>query len=171
MSDSDQWFDHQIGDLSPQQRAELDRALRSEGIPATFGPAAVRTDVAYEARVTTLIAQARAVPATPAAPNAPPAYPGPNAAYAPAYPTAAPTNSNAIVALILGVAGLVVCQLAGPAAVLFGMKARREIRQTGEQGDGLALAGLITGAIASAILALFVVGLVVLVIIAAASSS
>jgi hypothetical protein len=171
MSDSNQWFDHQIGDLSPTQRAALDRSLRDEQIPATFGPAAVRTDLAYEARVTTLIAQARAVPDVTTGPGVPPAYPGSNQPYVPSYPAATPTNSNAIVALILGIAGLVACQLAGPVAVVFGLKARREIRQTGEQGDGLALAGVITGAVASALLALVAIMVIVFVIIAAASSS
>lgn len=170
MTDSDQWFDHPIGDLSAQQRAELDELLRREGIPATFGPAAVRTDIAYEARVTTLITQARATSAG-AGPGSPPAYPDPSAAYAPSYSVSPPTNTNAIVALVLGIIGLVVCQLTGPAALLFGLKARREIRTTGEQGDGMALAGVITGAIATALLALAVVALIVIVIIAVASSS
>lgn len=169
MTDDSQWFDHQIADLSPTQRAVLEQSLRAEGIPATFGPAAVRTDVAYEARVSTLIDHARASAPVQAAP-AP--YPPAGATYAPtAYPTAPPTNSNAIVALILGIGSLAVCAFAGPIAIILGQKARREIRQTGEQGDGMALAGVITGAIASVLLALSVLALVVLVVVAAASSS
>lgn len=189
MSDSSQWFDHPIADLSPDQRSRLDQALRTEGIPATFGPAAVRTDVAYEARVTTLIDQARAAgygaPTPPGAPGAPPVYPAPGPGYpapgyasAPAYASpSAPTNSNATLALVLGILSLVlglscgVGLLAGPAAVIIGQRARREIARTGEQGDGMALAGVITGAIASVLLALGLILLVVVIIAAFAGSS
>jgi hypothetical protein len=48
-----------------------------------------------------------------------------------------------------------------PAGLVLGVVARRQIRQTGEQGDGLALAGIIVGGIVTA---LFVLGFVVLVV-------
>jgi hypothetical protein len=173
VSDSGQWFDHQIADLSPEQRAVLEQSLRTEQIPATFGAAAVRTDIAYEARVSTLIDYARSTQQAPTA--LPPTYPTPGTPYAtPVYATAGPpTNSNAIVALILGIGSLLLgfgCGigfLAGPVAIIIGQRARREIERTGEQGDGMALAGVITGAIATAFLVLGVVA----VIIAAASSN
>jgi hypothetical protein len=189
VSDSSQWFDHQIADLSPPQRAALEQSLRAEGIPATFGPAAVRTDMAYEARVSTLIDQARSVDYPAPQAGTPPAYPA-TGYPSPAYPTAGypapgygaagastPTNSNAVLALVLGLISLVlglscgIGLLAGPFAVVVGQKARREISRTGEQGDGMALAGVITGAIATALLVIGVVVLVVVIIIAAASSS
>lgn len=168
MSDSGQWFDHPIADLNPDQRARLDQLLRAEGIPATFGPTAVRTDVAYEARVATLIDQARR-----AAPATQPPHPAPGMVAPSTYavPAATPTNSNAVLALVLGIVSLLVCQIVGPAAVIVGQRARREIARTGEQGDGMALAGVITGAIASAMLALGILALIVIVIIAAAGSS
>jgi Domain of unknown function (DUF4190) len=196
VSDSGQWFDHQIADLSPEQRAVLEQSLRTEKIPATFGAAAVRTDIAYEARVSTLIDYARSTPHAPTTiqpsavqpsavqpsavqPSAlqpravPPTYPTPGTPYATsAYATTAPpTNSNAIVALILGIASLLVCSLAGPVAIVIGQRARREIRQTGEQGDGMALAGVITGVVATALMAVVIVAVIVLVIVAAASSN
>jgi hypothetical protein len=174
VSDSGQWFDHPIADLSPQQRAVLEQSLRTEQIPATFGAAAVRTDVAYEARVSTLIDYARSTQQPPnAAPiPVPPAYPTPGTPYATSNYAGGgmPTNSNATVALILGIASLLVCSLAGPVAIVIGQRARREIRQTGEQGDGMALAGVITGAIATALMAIVIVALIVVVVIAAASS-
>jgi hypothetical protein len=51
--------------------------------------------------------------------------------------------------------------LVGIAAVILGVKARREIQSSGgaQQGDGLALGGIITGAIA------IVLGLLILVVI------
>jgi hypothetical protein len=60
---------------------------------------------------------------------------------------------------------------AGPFAVVVGQKARREISRTGEQGDGMALAGVITGAIATALLVIGVIVLVVVIIVAASSSN
>jgi hypothetical protein len=176
VSDSSQWFDHPIGDLSPAQRAVLEQSLRAEGIPATFGSAAVRTDIAYEARVSTLIDHARsqypATAAPPAYPTAGAAYPTPG--YAPAPPT---TNTNAIVALVFGIGSLLlgfgcgVGFLAGPVAIILGQRARREIEQTGQQGDGMALAGVITGIVSTVLLAIGVVLLIVIVVLAAAGSN
>lgn len=51
----------------------------------------------------------------------------------------APTNAFAVVSLVLGLLG------GNLLAVIFGHVARGQIRQTGERGDGLALAGLILG--------------------------
>jgi hypothetical protein len=73
--------------------------------------------------------------------------------------TRPPTNGTAI--------GSLVCSLCGfipPAtilAVIFGHVARRQIRGTGQRGDGLAIAGLIIGYIGVALWALiFIVGIV-----------
>jgi hypothetical protein len=38
-----------------------------------------------------------------------------------------------------------------PVGLVLGIVARRQIRQTGEQGDGLALAGIIVGGIGTAL--------------------
>ena len=57
---------------------------------------------------------------------------------------AAPTNGMAITALVCGVASFVVGITFIP-AIVSGHIAQRQIRQTGERGGGLALAGLILG--------------------------
>jgi len=49
------------------------------------------------------------------------------------------TNGLAIASLVCAVLGL------GPVAAILGHVARKQIRQTGEQGDGMALAGIIIG--------------------------
>ena len=54
------------------------------------------------------------------------------------------TNQLAIVALVLSVAGLVFC-LAAPVGAILGHAARSQIRDRGEQGDGLALAAIVIG--------------------------
>jgi Domain of unknown function (DUF4190)/Domain of unknown function (DUF1707) len=55
------------------------------------------------------------------------------------------TNKLAIASLVCGVGQLVAFFPAGIAAIILGHMARRQIRQTGEQGDGMALTGLILG--------------------------
>lgn len=94
-------------------------------------------------------------PRTPWPPSAQPAGPPP------AYPAYRPTNGLAIAALVTGLVGLVSCPFIGAAAVYLGYRARAEIRATGEEGDSLALAGLILGWCA--------VGVAVLVVLFAAA--
>jgi Domain of unknown function (DUF4190) len=83
----------------------------------------------------------------------PPGYPvygppPPNAGYPP------PTNPMAIAALV--------CALTiAPVGLGLGIAARRQIRRTGEQGDGMALAAVIIGAIVTGIYALLIVVLVI----------
>ena len=81
----------------------------------------------------------------------PPGYPpqpyGPPG-WGPGWPR--PTNTLAILALVLAF-------VFAPAGLVLGVVARRQIRQTGEEGDGLALAGIIIGAIATALFALVIV--------------
>jgi hypothetical protein len=71
----------------------------------------------------------------------PPYPPQPGQPYGPyAYgPVAAPTNGLAIAALVVA---LVAC---GPAGAIMGHIARNQIRERGEQGDGIALAAIIVG--------------------------
>ncbi|BAU99720.1 DUF4190 domain-containing protein [Aurantimicrobium minutum] len=83
-------------------------------------------------------------------------------AAAPAAPTVTvvsseKTNTLSIVALVAGIVGLTFIPfLASIVAVVTGHMARAEVRRTGEQGGGLALAGLIMGYVG--------IGLAVLVI-------
>ncbi len=51
---------------------------------------------------------------------------------------------------------------AGLAAIILGHRARRQIRETGEQGDGMALAGLVLGYIGIGFTLLLVVVIVLL---------
>lgn len=77
--------------------------------------------------------------------------------YAPV--TLAPTNTLAIVSLICGLVGLLttwfIPLVVSIAAVVMGHIAKRQIAERGENGSGLAVAGLVTGYI--------VIGLTVLV--------
>jgi hypothetical protein len=64
----------------------------------------------------------------------------------PAPPPAAPNNGLAIASLISGIASWVALPLVGgAAAVVFGHLAQRQIRETGQSGSGMAVAGLVLG--------------------------
>lgn len=78
------------------------------------------------------------------------------------------TNGKATAALITGVSTLVLSWccgfgILGVVAIVLGVKARGEIRMSGgrQDGDGMALAGIITGAAAIVIGLLALVGLVI----------
>ncbi len=69
-----------------------------------------------------------------------------------------PNNTLAVVSLLAGIASYfgVVC-IGAVVAIVCGHKARSQIRQTGEAGDGLAVAGLILGYLHIALSAIFLV--------------
>jgi hypothetical protein len=75
--------------------------------------------------------------------------PGPHSAVVPqAAATVAPvaeTNGLAMASLACGLAQFVFGPLATIPAIALGHAARRQIRRTGQQGDGLAVAGLVLG--------------------------
>ena len=79
-------------------------------------------------------------------------YPPPGYGYPPpAYVFARrPTNTTAIVSLVFAF-------LFPPVGIVLGVMARNQIRRTGEEGDGLALAGVIVGSIATGLYALLIV--------------
>ena len=90
------------------------------------------------------------------------------------HPTAAPvhrpsalvTESNAITALVCGIAGFFVCPVVlHIVAIITGNNAKRNIAANpGLQGEGMARAGVILGWVGLAIFALVIVGAIALVI-------
>ena len=84
----------------------------------------------------------------------------------PFQPPMAGTGQNqtlAIVSLILGIVGLLFCAgLTGPPALITGFMARKKVAENPAEygGAGLALAGIITGAIGTLLLLLFVLYIV-----------
>lgn len=80
----------------------------------------------------------------------------------PAVPAVARTNSCAIASLACGLGQFAVGPLATIPAIVLGHMARNQIRRTGEQGAGLALAGLVLGwgAVIVGIVVVIVAGLV-----------
>ena len=90
-------------------------------------------------------------------------YPPPASGYPPpasGYPGAAPaagTNGLAIASLVCSVVG-VVCGIGSILGIVLGIIAMNQIKRTGQGGRGLALAGIIVGAV---LLALGVIGYII----------
>jgi len=84
------------------------------------------------------------------------------------YPAAGQrTNTMAVASMVCGLGQILFLFVAGIPAIVFGHIARRQIRETGEAGDGMALAGLIMGYIG--VLAPLVVIIAVVALVAAGS--
>lgn len=99
-------------------------------------------------------------------PPAPP--PGQFAPYPPRQPQ--PTSGKAVASMVTGIASLVIPFIGivtGPLAIVLGTRARGEIQRTAQKGDGLAIAGLVTGIIGCVGYAIFLI----LLIIGAATGS
>jgi hypothetical protein len=86
----------------------------------------------------------------------PPAYPPP-------WVHRRPTNTLAVISLVLAF-------VFSPAALVTGIIARRQIARSGEEGSGLALAGIILGALGTALFVALLVAWVVAVSMLAGAS-
>jgi hypothetical protein len=95
----------------------------------------------------------------------PPGYGQPGYGPPPGYPAAygRQTNTMAILSLVMAF-------VFAPAGLIMGFIARKQIRQTGEDGDGLALAGIIVGGIATALFLLMIVFMIIVFSTAASYS-
>jgi hypothetical protein len=89
----------------------------------------------------------------------------PNYGYqTPILVAAAPrTNPLAIASLVCALTGLALCGVPSVVGAILGHVARRQIRERGEAGDGLALAGIICGWIIFGLMLLFGIGYVGLI--------
>lgn len=101
-------------------------------------------------------------PGYPGAGHQQPGYPPPYPPYVGGYPydpyrpvRPPGTNGKAVAALVCALSGLL-CGLPAIAGVVLGIIAMRETRRTGQDGWGLALAGLIVGGLITAVMILYV---------------
>lgn len=84
---------------------------------------------------------------------------------------AAPTNGMAVASLVFGLVGMFLFPVIAPLlAVIFGHVARRQIRNSGQGGGGMAVAGLVLGYIALSFAAIGLLIVIVIFIIAAAAA-
>lgn len=87
-------------------------------------------------------------------------------------PQVKPTNTYATLSLVMSILGFMGFALIGPIlGIVFGQMAKKQIAQSGEDGMGLANAGVILGIIQLVLSLLFILGIIVLFIIAAVGSS
>jgi hypothetical protein len=98
------------------------------------------------------------------------------AGYVPAgYAPPASTNGLAVASLVLGLIGVLSCGytffVAPLLAVIFGVLGRRQIRETGQRGEGMAMAGLVLGIIGLVISALIVVVVIGAIVAGGGSAS
>ena len=73
----------------------------------------------------------------------------------------------AIASLIVSCASILICSLLGAVGAVLGHVARKQIQETGQDGDGLALAGIIIGWILTGLSVLGIGLIVVLIMIGA----
>jgi len=83
----------------------------------------------------------------------------PGGGYYPPPPQGRPTNTLAIVALVCAF-------VFAPAGLVCGILARKQIKQTGEQGDGMALAGIVISAAQMAIGILAIIFIIIAAVMA-----
>jgi hypothetical protein len=87
----------------------------------------------------------------PAPPYGDPAggYPGAGHPYVgyppPFYAAPRKTNSLALTAMVVSICGVVMCPAVGIVGAIMGHKARAQLRESGEDGDGLAVTGIALG--------------------------
>ena len=91
-----------------------------------------------------------------------PHYPGPygqppygQQPYGYGYPPPRRTNGRAIASMVLGLIWLY--WIGSILALVFGYVARKQIRERGESGDGMAIAGIVLGWVGVGIIALVLV--------------
>ncbi|MEH0828643.1 MULTISPECIES: DUF4190 domain-containing protein [unclassified Micromonospora] len=94
----------------------------------------------------------------------------PAAGYPGYGPPVAKTNSMAIAALVLSLVGFASC-ITAPVGAILGHVAMKQIRQTGEGGEGMAKAAIIVGWILTGLLALLIAFYVVIIVLAVADAS
>jgi hypothetical protein len=87
-------------------------------------------------------------------PQPQPGYGQPYPGYGQPYPPTRGTNTMAILALVFGI-------LVAPLGLVFGFVARSQIKKTGEDGDGLALAGIIIGGIFTLLFIAYIVFIII----------
>jgi Domain of unknown function (DUF4190) len=99
-------------------------------------------------------------PPAPALPGAqiPITYQQPSPYPGPVYVRGPRSNSYAVASLVLGILSWFICPIIGAViAVILGHAARGQIRQTGEGGNGMAIAGLILGYAHLAVWGVFII--------------
>ena len=99
-------------------------------------------------------------------------YPGPPYPGYGAYGQAFPRNDLGIWSLVLAIAGIALgfTLLTGIPAIILGRRARQAVARGEANNDGIAVAGIVIGWIATALGALVVLGILIAIVVAVATS-
>ncbi|WP_433117520.1 DUF4190 domain-containing protein [Micromonospora sp. CA-246542] len=108
-------------------------------------------------------------PGYPAPGYAPPGYPPQYPGYG--YPAPRKTNGLAIASLVLALVGLTSCGITAPIGAILGHVAQKQIRASGEDGEGMAKAGIIVGWIVTALMVLAIAAYAAVIIFAVTNDS
>jgi hypothetical protein len=132
------------GERDGIRAADVDRDYVAERLGTAYGEGRLSKDE-YDARLDEALRARTYGELDRLVGDLPPAMqPSPGGPVAPPDNPIATVNRLAIASIICGLAQFLVVPLAIP-AILLGHKARSQIKRTGEQGAGLALAGLVLG--------------------------
>lgn len=131
------------GDRGMMRAADTDRDRVVEVLNTAYGEGRLTKDE-YDGRVETALAARTYADLDRVTADLPVARPPVMAPVAAVSPVAR-TNGFAIASLACGIAQFMFGPLPTIPAIVFGHMARGQIRRTGEQGAGLALAGLVLG--------------------------
>ena len=82
-------------------------------------------------------------------------------------------NNAAVASMIVSLASFVTCPLIGLVGVYLGMRAKKEIQASGDDGDGMATAGVVVGWVSTgvAVATFFIVALLFAFVAGAASQN
>ncbi len=95
-------------------------------------------------------------------------YPSPGGYPPPGYPPSTGTNGLAIASLVCSLLGLACYGFTALVGIVLGVIALNQVKQTGQQGRGMALAGIIIGGV---VIALWIIGVILWFAIFAATYS
>jgi hypothetical protein len=90
---------------------------------------------------------------------------------APVVAAPAPTNGLAIASLVCSLAGILTCGVVSIVGAILGHVSRKQIRERGDGGDGMALAGIIVGWVITGLYAAFWVFYLIVIVAVFSSAS
>jgi Domain of unknown function (DUF4190) len=79
------------------------------------------------------------------------------------------TNSLALTSMIVSICSVALCPIVGIVGAIMGHKAKAQIRATGEDGDGMATAGIIVGWVVFGLFIAFIVVYAIIIGVVAAN--
>jgi uncharacterized protein DUF4190 len=80
-------------------------------------------------------------------------------------------NNAALASMIVSLASFVTCPLIGLVGAYLGLRAKKEIQETGDDGDGMATAGIVVGFIATGVAAVTLLVVAMVLAFAAGAAS